>query len=294
MYQNALIAESSIPVVENHLVKNFPQFDLNIPDQWRVDLWWQDFQNDVKNGTVPALTLMWIMDDHTGGPPEPQAEQADNDLAVGRIIDTISHSKVWDKSAIFIEEDDSQNGVDHIDGHRSPGYVVSPYVVQSGPTNHTYYTQFNMTRAIEQILGLTPMNQFDLVATPMRDIFTDTPNTAPFNHVPPTIDLTTGANCGRRPRRRRSPPRPMPPGRRRLGRPGSETTFAGMASHTPDVVDEDVLNHYDWYAGIDYAKPYPGETKVRLPTEFRNALSRSQQGPSGGPSPDAARAADDD
>jgi hypothetical protein len=117
-------------------------------------------------------------------------------------------------SAIFIEEDDSQNGVDHVDGHRSPGDVISPYTVLNGPTHHTYYTQFNMTRAIEQILGLPPMNQFELVATSMRDIFTNTSNTAPFNHVSPTIDLTTGANCPTAPWRRWLPP----PARRLRGR----------------------------------------------------------------------------
>ena len=157
--------------MSNHLIKNFPQFDLGIPDQFRVDLWVQDFNKDVAAGTVPALSILWIMDDHTGGPPTPDAEQADNDLAVGRIIDYISHSNVWSSSAIFIEEDDAQNGVDHVDGHRSPGYIVSPYAVQNGPTDHTYYTQVNMTRTIEQILGLPPMNQFDLVASPMSDGF---------------------------------------------------------------------------------------------------------------------------
>src|SRR5208282_902665 len=170
-YQNTVQAESSIPAVYDHLIKNFPQFDLGIPDQFRVDLWVQDFNNDVANGTVPSLSLLWIMCDHTGGPPTVQAEQADNDLAVGRIIDYISHSNVWSNSAIFIEEDDAQNGVDHIDGHRSPGYIVSPYAVQGGPTDQTYYTQVNMTRTIEQILGLTPMNQFDLIASPMRTDF---------------------------------------------------------------------------------------------------------------------------
>ena len=109
-------------------------------------MWLQDFKKDVAAGTVPALSILWVMDDHTGGPPTPEAQQADNDLAVGRMIDYISHSKVWSSSAIFIEEDDAQNGVDHVDGHRSPGYIVSPYAVQHGPTDHTYYTQVNMTR----------------------------------------------------------------------------------------------------------------------------------------------------
>jgi DNA-binding beta-propeller fold protein YncE len=291
MFQNALIAESSIPVVENHLVKNFPQFDLNIPDQWRVDLWSQDFKNDVKAGTVPALSILWIMDDHTGGPPEPQAEQADNDLAVGRIIETISNSNVWGSSAIFIEEDDSQNGVDHVDGHRSPGYVVSPYTVQG--TSHTYYTQFNMTRAIEQILGLKPMNQFDLVATPMRDIFTNTPNLAPWTHVAPTIDLTTGANCSTPAAAPMvSTANPQAAQAQAAWTAWKQTTFAGKASHTPDLVDADELNHYDWYAANGFTKPYAGETRVRLPTEFRNALARSQQGPES-PSPEANAEKDD-
>ena len=170
-YQNTVQAQSSLPAVSNHLIKNFPQFDLGIPDQFRVDLWVQDFNNDVKAGTVPALSILWVMCDHTGGPPTVDAEQADNDLAIGRIIDYISHSNVWSTSAIFIEEDDAQNGVDHVDGHRSPGYIVSPYTVQKGPTDQTYYTQVNMTRTMEQILGLPPMNQFDLIASPMRTAF---------------------------------------------------------------------------------------------------------------------------
>src|ERR1700753_3553434 len=137
------------------------------------------------------------MDDHTGGPPTVDAEQADNDLAVGRIIDYISNSNVWSSSAIFIEEDDAQNGVDHVAGHRSPGYIVSPYAVQGGGTDHPYYTQVNMTRTIEQILGLPPMSQFDLVASPMRTDFvtTATPpkfHFAPYEHRPNQVPLNKG------------------------------------------------------------------------------------------------------
>ena len=105
---------------------------------------------------------MWISSDHTGGPPTAQAMQADNDLALGRFVDAISHSSIWSSSAIFVEEDDAQDGVDHVDGHRSPGYVISPYVKQKVNTDGTgagvtedsvFYTQVNMTRTIEQILG---------------------------------------------------------------------------------------------------------------------------------------------
>ena len=195
-YQNTVQAQSSLPAVANHLITNFPQFDLGIPDQFRVDLWVQDFNKDVAAGTVPALSILWVMDDHTGGPPTVDAEQADNDLAVGRIIDYISHSNVWSSSAIFIEEDDAQNGVDHVDGHRSPGYIVSPYTVQRGPADHTYYTQVNMTRTIEQILGLPPMNQFDLVASPMTTAFVQgtapADNFQPWTHVPNQVPLDMG------------------------------------------------------------------------------------------------------
>jgi phospholipase C len=127
---NDIGSVSPLPDVIKYTVQNFPQFDLGIPDQYRVDVWNQDFQKDVAAGSVPQLEFIWIMSDHTTGPPNATAEEADNDLAVGRIVDYISHSNVWSTSAIFIEEDDAQNGVDHVDGHRSPGYVISPYVTQ--------------------------------------------------------------------------------------------------------------------------------------------------------------------
>jgi YVTN family beta-propeller protein len=278
-YQNTTQSVSSVPAVSNHLVKNFPPFDLGIPDQFRVDLWVQDFNKDLQADTVPALSILWIMCDHTGGPPSSDAEQADNDLAVGRIIDYISHSKVWSSSAIFIEEDDAQNGVDHVDGHRSPGYVVSPYAVQGGPTDHTYYTQVNMTRTIEQILGLTPMNQFDLVASPMRTAFVkgEPPksNFEPFTHLPNAIPLDVDSNGNT------------------ITANTSATTVASSASSSspverlkaawvqkrkeifagkmtkPDAEDPDIVNHLNWYLATGFTRPYPGEQRVMHPSEFK-------------------------
>jgi YVTN family beta-propeller protein len=265
-YQNAVAVESSIPVVSQHLIKNFPQFDLNIPDQFRVDLWVQDFNNDLKADTVPALSILWIMDDHTGGPPTADAEQADNDLAVGRIIDYISHSDVWKSSAIFIEEDDAQNGVDHVDGHRSPGYVVSPYAVQHGPTDHTYYTQVNMTRTIEQILGLPPMNQFDLVASPMTTCFVEgkpqEENFKPFKHLKNQIPLDKGV----------APATAALSDLAKAWRKAKMRIFAGKATK-PDAEDPDTVNHLAWYEATNFKRPYPGETRVRPPTEFQNWLA---------------------
>src|SRR5579863_4965893 len=267
-YQNVVQAESSIPAVYDHLIKNFPQFDLNIPDQFRVDLWVQDFNNDVKAGTVPALSILWVMCDHTGGPPSVDAEQADNDLAVGRIIDYISHSAVWSTSAIFIEEDDAQNGVDHIDGHRSPGYIISPYVVQFGPTQPYYYTQVNMTRTIEQILGLTPMNQYDLIASPMRTAFVNNPpkkNFAPWTHVPNRVPLDQGVGANE--------VNPKDSATVKALRAGwlqkKSEIFAGKLTK-PDAEDPDTVNHLNWYQATGFKRPYPGESTVRPASEFNN------------------------
>ncbi len=268
-YQNTVQAESSVPAVYNHLIKNFPQFDLGIPDQFRVDVWLQDFNNDVAHGTVPTLSILWIMCDHTGGPPTPQAEQADNDLAVGRIIDYISHSNVWSSSAIFIEEDDAQNGVDHVDGHRSPGYIVSPYAVQKGSSDHTYYTQVNMTRTIEQILGLPPMNQFDLVASPMRtDFVKGTPskeNFQPWTHLPNQVPLTDGVTASS------DSPKSSPKIKalRAAWVQKKAQVFAGKLTK-PDSEDPDTVNHFNWYMSTGFTRPYPGESTVRPPSEFNN------------------------
>ncbi|HXO46645.1 MAG TPA: alkaline phosphatase family protein, partial [Mycobacterium sp.] len=266
-YQNTIQAQSSLPAVYQHLIPNFPQFDLGIPDQFRVDLWVQDFQNDVKAGSVPALSILWVMCDHTGGPPTVDAEQADNDLAIGRIIDYISHSNVWSTSAIFVEEDDAQNGVDHVDGHRSPGYIVSPYTVQNGPTDNTYYTQVNMTRTMEQILGLPPMNQFDLVASPMRTAFVkDTPpadNFKPWTHVPNQVPLNDGVSATAS----NKASSPAAQALRAAWLQKKAQIFAGKLTK-PDAEDPDTVNHLDWYEATGFTRPYPGEKRVRPPSDF--------------------------
>ncbi len=268
-YQNTVQAESSLPAVSDHLIKNFPQFDLGIPDQFRVDLWVQDFNKDLKAGTVPALSILWVMCDHTGGPPTPLAEQADNDLAVGRMIDYISHSSVWSSSAIFVTEDDAQNGVDHVDGHRSPGYVVSPYAVQNGPTARTYYTQVNMTRTIEQILGLKPMNQFDLVASPMRTIFVKgeppAENFKPWTHVANQIPLDQGVTATAT----NTVESPSVKVLRAAWLKKKNQIFAGKLTR-PDSEDADTVNHFNWYMSTGFKRPYPGEETVRPPSDFKN------------------------
>ena len=301
-YYSTIGSYTPLPNLMNHTVQNYPQFDLGIPDQYRFDIWNQDFQNDVANNSVPQLEFMWISSDHTGGPPTAIAMQADNDLALGRFVDAISHSPIWSSSAIFVTEDDAQTGVDHVDGHRSPGYVISPYVLQVNSNDgsgvvedSTFYTQVNMTRTIEQILGIKPMNQFDLTASPMRTIFIDNPPPANFNswsHVAPGVPLCLGVSGYLDPlgntclnstlsavRKAGSPaaeakPTPVESPAVKALRAGwmakKAEIFAGN-QHKPDVEDPDTVNHLNWYETTGYKIPFPGEKTVRPASDFNRA-----------------------
>jgi YVTN family beta-propeller protein len=288
---NTVASHSPLPNLINNTVQNYPQFDLGIPDQFRFDVWQQEFNKDVAGGSVPQLELLWISSDHTGGPPTAQAMQADNDLALGRFVDAISHSSIWSESAIFVEEDDAQDGVDHVDGHRSPGYIFSPYVQQrvkkdgsgDGVTeDSTFYTQVNMTRTIEQILGLKPMNQFDLTASPMNEIFVDNPpadNFKPWTHVANGIPLNQGVT--------QKQAQPIPVSKfAALAKPADSSAavkalragwmkkksqvFAGK-QHIPDSEDPATVNHLNWYEATNFKVPYPGENKVRPASDFKKS-----------------------
>jgi YVTN family beta-propeller protein len=284
-YYNTIASHTPLPNLFNVTVQNYPQFDLGIPDQFRFDVWNEDFQNDVKNGAVPQLEFMWISSDHTGGPPTAQAMQADNDLALGRFIDAISHSSVWKDSAIFIEEDDAQTGVDHVDGHRSPGYIVSPYVKQkvnpdgtgAGVTeDSTFYTQVNMTRTIEQILGLTPMNQNDLVASPMRTVFVEEPpaeNFLPWTHVANGIPLNMGVPSEPHIAQKISP---KAKALQAAWLRKKTEIFAGKY-HIPDSEDVETVSHYNWYEATGFAVPFPGEKSVRPPSDFKHRAPKADK-----------------
>ncbi len=284
-YQNTVISYSPLPDVINNTVSNYPQFDLLIPDQFRFDIWWQDFQKDVAANSVPSLEFMWISSDHTGTSSIANAaQQADNDLAMGRFVDAISHSPIWSSSAIFVEEDDAQDGIDHVDGHRSPGYVISPYVKQgvnpdgtgtAAPENaavvdSTFYTQVNFTRTIEQILGIPPMNQFDLVASPMYEIFTSNPpanNFLPWNHVANQVPLDEETSTTYLANLRRISPKASILAAGWLKKKAE--IFNGNY-HKPDVEDADTVRHFTWYEATNYMTPYPGEKKVRPASDFNN------------------------
>src|SRR5205085_7827269 len=139
------------------------------------------------SGNLPDLIILDLPQDHTAGTkpgyPTPRAMVADNDLAFGRVIEAITRSRFWPQSAIFVTEDDAQDGLDHVDGHRTVGFVISPYTRRSA-VDSTFYTTINMYRTIEQILGLPPSNQFDLAADPMFPAFAAEPDYTPYQGLP--------------------------------------------------------------------------------------------------------------
>jgi hypothetical protein len=182
----------SVPGLEGRIAPSYPPFDLDIPDNRRVDIWAREFEAFARTDTLPALSIVRLGGDHTNGTrpagPTPRAMVAENDLAVGRFVETIAKSRYWQDSAIFILEDDAQNGPDHIDAHRSAVFVVSPYARRRA-TDSTLYTTSGVLRTIELILGIPPMSQYDAAATPMYNAFQATPVAAPFTHVEPRIRL---------------------------------------------------------------------------------------------------------
>jgi YVTN family beta-propeller protein len=280
-----LDSSSPIPSLNSVSVPGFPKFDTSVPDVYREQIWQQDFE---KNG--PAnLNMFWLSSDHTGGPANAAAQVADNDLATGRMVDEISHSTYWKDSAIFVVEDDSQAGLDHVDGHRAPIQIISPYARHSTVDDH-YYSQITMIRTIEQILGIHPMNQKDSAASPMTSAFTRKPNDTPFTALPNRTSLTAGLStppsCGA------DTPAPQDPDAAAAPTatvPAAEKTVAAKwntwKSHqrltgptaVPDFANPAQMNHFTWYQTHDWAKPYPGESRIVAPDDVPGAYIPSSE-----------------
>lgn len=180
-----------VDVLKNHSAVYAP-YTLTIPDTTRFYQWKKDFDSLVALNALPAFSSIRMGNDHTegmqAGRPTPYAHVADNDLAVGMLIDHLSKSPVWKESVVFILEDDAQNGPDHVDAHRSPAYVVGPHVKRNY-VDHTMYTTSGMLRTMELILGLPPMTQYDAAATPMWRSFTSQPDYSAFTYLPSNVNL---------------------------------------------------------------------------------------------------------
>lgn len=161
-------------------------------DQYRADVFIKEYQEFCKKDSVPDLTILSLPCDHSEGLdpkyPSPRAMIADNDLALGRVVEAVSHGPKWRETVVFVVEDDSQSGPDHVDGHRTVYMVISPYVKRRF-VDSTFYTQTNMIKSIEMILGLDPMNKFDAVADPITACFTDTLDATPYVSTPNNVPL---------------------------------------------------------------------------------------------------------
>jgi len=183
---------ATVPGLDGLVHPTFPPFDLSIPDNRRVDIWLEEFKQFEQNGDLPRLSILRLGGDHTQGTSPgavtPRSMVAENDLAIGRVIDAISHSRFWKQSAVFILEDDAQNGPDHVDAHRSLLLAISPFS-RRRVVDSTLYTTSGVLRTMELILGLLPMSQYDAAATPMYNAFQTTPELAPFTHVAARVPL---------------------------------------------------------------------------------------------------------
>lgn len=224
--------------------RDYPGWNMVIPDNLRMDRFLKEFREFEKDGNLPNLTIVYLPQDHLGGGVTGRAHMADNDLALGRLVEAVSRSRFWKETVIFVNEDDPQNGFDHIDGHRSICLVISPY---SRPgVNHRFYNQTSVLRTILHILGLPPMNQQDASAPLMRDCFSDElVNVAPYESLKSNIELNE------------TPPPPEQQSelerqwRSRLATVPIERT--GMK--TPQ--DEDTLNRFIWHEARGWTTPYP-------------------------------------
>jgi DNA-binding beta-propeller fold protein YncE len=191
--------EATVPGLAGLVSPDYPPWDLLLPDNRRVDVWLKELAEFEANGKLPALSIVRLGNDHTAGTrvgyPTPTAMIAENDLALGRVVEAISKSRYWKESAVFVLEDDAQNGPDHVDAHRSVALVASPYV-RRGAVDSTLYTTSGMLRTMELILGLPPMSQYDAAAAPMYGSFQPTPVLTPFTHREARVSLDEKNDAG--------------------------------------------------------------------------------------------------
>ncbi len=229
----------------------YVSFPLQVPDVYRAAQFIKELKEFEKNDNFPNFIIMDLVNDHTSGTrpgmQTPRAAVADNDLALGQIIEAISHSKFWKETCILITEDDPQNGLDHIDGHRTVGFVISPYT-KRGEVISTFYTQINMVRTIENILGIPPMNQLDLAAEPMFDCFTETPDFTPYKLLKNNIPLDEI-----------NPPLHTLSGQQRYW--AEKSIEQDLSDY--DRIDDDTFNRILWHAMKGYDKPYPVLTEKK-------------------------------
>jgi DNA-binding beta-propeller fold protein YncE len=216
------------PFLEANSHPTFPGFNMNISDQHRADLWIAELQQFVARGAMPQLMIVRLPNDHTSGASagalSPKAFMADNDLALGRMVEALSKTPFWSSSAFFVVEDDAQNGPDHVDSHRAPFLVISPWA-KSGLV-HRFVNTTDAMRTMEELLGLGSLSQFDHFGRPLRDIWRSTPDTSRYLALTPRQSLAE-----------RNPPR---------GRAGELSK--SLDFEIEDVAEEETFNQVLWMA----------------------------------------------
>jgi len=241
---------SPIPPLNGVLAHNFPAFCTSIPDVARAQLFLAELKRMEQENSMPNLMLMELSSDHTRGtdPGEstPKAFVADNDYAVGLIVEGITKSKFWKNTLIFIVEDDAQNGVDHVDGHRTVALAVSPYT-RRGYVDSTFYSTQSMIKTVELILGLPTMSLFDLIAEDMRASFQSEPDLTSYRSVEPKINLFE-----------MNPPAKALSGEARKGAIASSK----MNFSIPDAAPSEKLNRILWHDARGWSTPYPGANRA--------------------------------
>jgi DNA-binding beta-propeller fold protein YncE len=232
------------PFLAAHMNREYPGFDLDIPDQYRMDIWIQDLARDVRDGTMPQLEIVRLPNDHTaalkGGALTPRSLVADNDLAFGRMIDALSRTPYWRSTVVFVLEDDAQNGPDHVDSHRSELFVISPY--NAPGVYHRYTNTSDVIATIAEILHLGSLSQFDYYGRPLRDVFTSTPDLAAYTALKPAMSLTD-----------RNPS---------VGRGAERSKRLDLTAE--DRGDDDLFNEILWQGLKGSDVPYPGARRASI------------------------------
>ncbi|MGA2063560.1 MAG: bifunctional YncE family protein/alkaline phosphatase family protein [Thermoguttaceae bacterium] len=226
---------------------DYPGWNLRIPDSLRLEAFLKEFREYEKSGEWPNLVFVYLPQDHTGGTkvefPTPRAMVADNDLAVGRLVEAISHSRYWAKTVLLVNEDDPQDGWDHVDGHRSLCLVVGPYVKRRAVVSR-FYNQLSVLHTIERILGLPSTAQLVAQSPTMEDCFREPPDLTAYTARPNNIPLDE----------RNKPPEALEGKERELSRASEAMDFS-----RPDRIDDDTMNRILWHASMGAAAPYPAE-----------------------------------
>lgn len=229
------------------LALNYPSFSILIPDVVRAQIFLADLRKMEGQGRMPNLILIQLPSDHTyaasPGVSSAKAMVADNDLALGKIVEALSRTKFWPKMAIFITEDDAQSAVDHVDGHRTLALLASPYA-RRGAVDSTFYSSQSMVKTIELILGLPTLSLFDLIAHDMRNSFVDNPDLTPFKAEEPAQSLFE-----------------QNPALQGLKGPAREAALASMKMRfdVPDAAASDRLSRILWHQVRGWHTPYPGK-----------------------------------